>query len=224
MQLRTYTDFIDRADELGFMAFSNILPGFPSLAAETSGGAWHTGDPETDPWCWKDRAAEEKKLAFGCILGGHKGFVSARMYQAFLAACHPDESIEERRAYGLVSEATWRLWQLFQDKPVLDTGDVRREMGVSKKKGGSRVEAAMKELQQQFYITVAGNRRKLDKFGQPYGWPANIYEVVTNWVPEEWLNGAASLTKKEARELILDTGAAIGKDVDRRALSKILFP
>lgn len=38
--------------------------------------------------------AEEKGLAFGCILGGHKGFVSPRMYSIFYAAFHPKEPME----------------------------------------------------------------------------------------------------------------------------------
>lgn len=59
---------------------------------------WHTGDPDTDPWCWKDKVAEEKQIAFGCILGGYKGFVSARMYSVFYTAFHPKEHMEERRA------------------------------------------------------------------------------------------------------------------------------
>jgi hypothetical protein len=80
MILKIYEDFINRVNKLGFMAFSPILPGLPSLPEETEPGQWHTGDPETDPWRWKDRAAEEKKLAFGCVLGGHKGFISEKMY------------------------------------------------------------------------------------------------------------------------------------------------
>jgi len=74
--LATYQDFIHRVEELGFLPMSNILLGYPSLGAETPGHIWHTG-LETDPWQWKDRAAGEKQLAYGCILGGHKGFVSA---------------------------------------------------------------------------------------------------------------------------------------------------
>ncbi|WHH60030.1 hypothetical protein [Petroclostridium sp. X23] len=107
-QLLRYEDFIDRVDNLGFMSLSNILPGFPSLSEETAKKNWHTGDPDTDPWYWKDRAAEEKRLAFGCILGGHKGFVSASMYSLFYTAFHPKENMEERRAFGQVSEMVWQ--------------------------------------------------------------------------------------------------------------------
>jgi hypothetical protein len=38
--LRKYDDFLDRVDELGFMAFSRIVPGFPSLSEETPKEIW----------------------------------------------------------------------------------------------------------------------------------------------------------------------------------------
>ena len=57
--LNTYDDFVKRVDELGFMSFSNILPGWTSLSDETSRMQWHTSEHETDPWQWKDRAAKE---------------------------------------------------------------------------------------------------------------------------------------------------------------------
>lgn len=235
-QLTRYEDFLNRVDELGFMALSDISPGFPSVKEETQKGIWHTGDWDTDPWQWKDRAAEEKRLAFGCILGGHKGFVSARMYPLFYQAFHPREHMEERRAAGQVSQTVWELWQLFagcmgeqrampassQGKTLLSTADIRQEMGVTQKKGGSKVDNAVKELQQHYYITVAGNRRKTDKFGQPYGWPANVYDMVENWIPEEWMSTNPGLGCEEARERILETGIANNKDISRNDLAKTL--
>jgi hypothetical protein len=221
-QLKKYQDFLDRVDELGFMALSNILTGFPSVSEETPKEIWHTGNSDTDPWCWKDRAAEEKKLAFGCILGGHKGFVSARMYPTFYAAFHPEETMEERREAGIVNQMTWQLWKLFEVKTLLDTGNIRQEMGVSLKKGGSSLDTAIKELQRYFYITVAGNRRKIDKLGKPYGWPANAYDKVMNWVPAEWMHGQDEICREEAREEILKIGTAIGNNIEYKKLKKIL--
>ncbi|MCX7711633.1 MAG: hypothetical protein N2484_17465 [Clostridia bacterium] len=220
--LMKYEDFLDRVNELGYMAFSNMLPGFPSLEEETPKEIWHTGDPDTDPWRWKDRAAEEKKLAFGCILGGHKGFVAARMYSEFYAACHMKESLEEKWVSGRVKQTTWQLWKLFEEKTLLDTGDIRREMGVTPKKGGNRVDTAIKELQQYYCITVAGSRRKTDKYGRPYGWPINIYDKVENWAPAEWMKGVSELQPEEAKVRILEVGLAIGKNIDRNELAKKL--
>lgn len=222
VQLLRYKDFIDRVDELGFMALSNVLPGFPSLTNETPKENWHTGEPDTDPWCWKDKAAEEKQMAFGCILGGHKGFVSARMYYVFYAAFHPAEHMEERRASGQVNQTVWDLWQLFEEKTLLATSDIRQEMGVTLKKGGSKVDRAIQELQQYYYITVAGSRRKTDKYGQPYGWPANVYDKVENWVPTEWMKPAYGFSPEDARQRIIDMGLSISHNVNSKDLAKKL--
>jgi hypothetical protein len=222
MLLKRYGDFINRVDELGFMTLSNIIPSLPSLTEETPRENWHTSDAETDPWCWKDRAAEEKQLAFGCILGGHKGFVSSHMYSLFYTAFHPKEQMEERRADGEVSQSVWQLWKLFEERTILDTSDIRREFEVTKKKGGSKMDKAITELQQNYYITVSGNRRKLDKYGQPYGWPANVYEKVEAWVPSEWMKQNLGLNLEEAREKILENGISISKGINQIELAKIL--
>lgn len=71
-------------------------------------------------------------------------------------------------------------------------------------------------------IHGVGSRQKTDKYGQPYGWPANVYDKVENWVPEEWLKLNLGLSVEAARERILDKGIAIGKDINRTELVKML--
>ncbi|HEY5585300.1 MAG TPA: hypothetical protein VIK78_12540 [Ruminiclostridium sp.] len=220
--LETYSNFLKRVNDLGFMALSNILPGFPSLSEETSKELWHTGDYDTDPWRWKDRAAEEKQLAFGCILGGHKGFVSVKMYPYFYALFQPQLSMEERWEEGIVSPVTWKLWQLFEKMTLLDTSDIRREMGVTIKKGASKVENAIIELQKHYYITVAGSRRKLNKLGEPYGWAANVYDKVDNWALKEWIKNCEDIEQDDARQRIIETGISISKDVGEKQIVKFL--
>jgi hypothetical protein len=219
--LTTYQDFLHRVDELGFLPMSNILPGFPSLSAETPGNIWHTGF-ETDPWQWKDRAAVEKQLAYGCILGGHKGFVCARMYPAFYAAYHPSELMPERWAAGTVTQITWKLWQQFEEKSTIDTSQVRKLLGVSAKKGGSQVDAALKELQKDYYITVSGNMRKVSADGHLYGWPSNQYTRVVDWFPAPWIAGANEWERDEARAAIMDDMVVINKFLDRQAIARVL--
>lgn len=223
MILKSYQDFIDRVEEVGFLPFSSIVAGMTSLTAETEEVDWHTGDHDTDPWKWKDRAAEEKRLAFGCVLGGQKGFLSPIFYPIFYRACHPEESMEIRYHEGLVEMEVWKLWQIFQEKTLLNTSDIRREMGVTQKQGGSRIDRATIELQKYFYITVAGNRQKTDKFGKPYGWPANVYDRCLDWAPKEWMTDVMDISKEEAREQILEASERLGKNVDLVKLRRILF-
>ncbi|MHB1001975.1 MAG: AlkZ-related protein, partial [Armatimonadota bacterium] len=223
MILKTYKDFLERVDELGFMSLSRIMPGLPSVSEETLGTSWHTGDHDTDPWQWKDRAAEEKKLAYGCIIGGYKGFVSARMYPYFYAAYQPMESMDERWESGEVNQTTRELWKVFEAGKPLNTGDIRRAMGVTAKTGGSRVDRSIQELQHDYYITVSGNERKVNKHGEPYGWPACVYTRVIDWAPADWMSGVSSIDPEVAREMILSAGVASAKDVTREVLADLLW-
>jgi hypothetical protein len=216
-----YEDFIARVETLGFMTLSRLLPGLPSLGDETAQSLWHTG-LDSDPWRWKDRAAEEKRLAYGCILGGHKGFVTQRMYPIFYAAFHPPLlSMPERWTGGTLGQQTWRLWQLFEEKGRLNISQVRQAMGVNKQDAHA-VDTAIQQLQHEYYITVDGNERKVSARGEFYGWPVNRYCRVADWAPAGWLDSAADWSAEEARELILDEGVAMSDGVSRKDLAKKL--
>jgi hypothetical protein len=146
--------------------------------------------------------AEEKRLAYGCILGGHKGFVTRRMYPIFYM--------------------TWKVWGLFEENNRLNISQVRKTIGVSRKQGGSAVDAAIEQLQMEYYITVDGNDRKVSAKGEFYGWPVNRYCRVEDWAPAGWLEGAKDWSAAEARELILDDGVAMAEGVTRQELAKKL--
>ena len=219
--LTTYEDFLARVEALGFMALSQILPGLPSLGSETAESSWHTG-LNTDPWQWKDRAAEEKHLAYGCILGGHKGFVTQRMYPIFYAAFHPTLSMPERWASGVINQTTWQLWQFFEERSALTTSQARQALGAKRKQGASAVDAALQQLQLEYTITVDGNERKISAKGEFYGWPVNRYRRVEDWAPAGWLDGIQDWSTAGAREVILDDAIAMSEGVKRQALAKKL--
>jgi hypothetical protein len=222
MTLVTYDDFVDRVDELGFMAWSHNRPSCPISHVLPSFAEERDDQWTTDSWTWKDRAVEEKRLAYGYILGGHKGFVSARMYPLFCAAYQPEESIEERWASGQVSQTTWQLWQLFENKTLLNTLDIRHAMGVTRHNGAGRVEASIHQLEREYYLIVAGIRHKVSKAGQPFGWPTTVYETVASWVPTDWMSAIPSIHPEEARETILDHGMSIAKGCSRKELAEAL--
>jgi hypothetical protein len=222
-KLAQYGVFLERVNELGFMTLSRNAMGLPSLAEETPRTLWHTGNEDTDPWRWKIRAAAEKRLAYGCIVGGYKGFVSAQMYPLFYTACHPEQSMQDRWSDGQVNQTLWRLWQFFTEHPSLNTSTARRIMGVTRKSGAARVDAALEELQRGYYITVAGDERKVGADGQAYGWPVCIYCRVADWAPADWLAGAAGWRTEDARDAILDDAVKLNKLIQRDALAKMLF-
>ena len=213
--LTSYQDFVEQVNEMGFLPMSGLTPGLPSLGDLTPDGNWHTGDPDTDPWQWKDRAAREKKLAYGCILNGQKGFVSSQLYAAFYSAFHPPEPMPVRWAEGLVDRTTWSLWNLFEKQSVVNTFEAHR-MLAGNSSSSSRIDSRLQALQAAYYITGAGNARKVSRAGQGYGWPAMRYQRVLDWAPEGWLTDAPGMRVNEAWEIILDAGLAISAAADTR--------
>jgi hypothetical protein len=220
--LKTYAEFLEYAENAGVMAFSGgFLDGFPKLDALTAPGRWFTGYADTDPWQWRDRAAAEKRLAFGNILGGRKGFIARSIYPLFYSACRPDGSMAERWRWGHVKKLTYDVYRLFEENGGLDTGEIRRLMGVTKKDGASAVDAAVTKLQSEFYITVSGNRRKVSYGGAEYGWPANTYALADDWAAD-WLT-APLLPTDEARARILAHLAGLNGKIDLKQAEKLLF-
>ena len=53
---------------------------------------------------------EEKKLAFGDYFG-KKGLIAPSYFPIFYLVYHPMESIEERRAAGVIDNLTWDIWK-----------------------------------------------------------------------------------------------------------------
>jgi hypothetical protein len=219
--LRTYAEFLAFAEDTGVVIFADaFIEGLPNLYDLTR-GQWHTGDRETDPWQWRDRAAVDKRLAFGNILGGHKGFISPRLYPLFYSACRPDGSMAERWRWGHVRKTVYDVYRLFEEGVPLDTGEIRRKMNVRKSEGASSVDRAVVTLQREFYITVCGNRRKVSFDGQEYGWPANTYCLVDDWAAD-WLKEPL-LPTDEARGRILAHITALDQRIDTGKAEKLLF-
>ena len=226
--LKTYSDFLAYSEDSGAVVFAgDFTEGFPNLYDMTSPLQWHTGDPETDPWRWKDRAAAERRVAFGNILGGRKGFLSRALYPLFYSACRPDGSIEERYRAGYVKKLVLDVYRLFEDGAALDTGELRRLMNVRKSEGTGRsesvhsVDGAVVTLQREFYITVCGSRRKTRFDGVEYGWPANTYRLVDDWLAA-WLTEPL-LPTDEARARILAHITAKNGAIDGKKAGKLLF-
>ena len=61
---------------IGFLPlFSNSVPGF-SVEDHTRASAWWTGDPETDPWVWRQILAKDENTAYGKFFDKKAGFTS----------------------------------------------------------------------------------------------------------------------------------------------------
>ncbi|MDL2233402.1 hypothetical protein LJC63_07465 [Ruminococcaceae bacterium OttesenSCG-928-L11] len=222
-KLGTYAEFVDYVTAAGVVAMTKeLVAGFPTLKSLTTEEQWHTDTPETDPWQWKNRAAVEKKLAFGCLLNGQKGFIARDLYSSFYVARRPRYTLRERFEEGTLGRLPLDMYELFQPGVELGTFEIRQRLNVSAKNGGAKADAAIVQLQKEFYITVCGTKRKRNKNGEEYGWGANSYCRVEDWNPE-WLTGAEEMEREEAVETILSRCGSWNRGLDLQKLEKALF-
>ncbi|MCC8103153.1 MAG: hypothetical protein LIP11_13180, partial [Clostridiales bacterium] len=63
MRIRSWRDLISWINEIGFLPlFKNEIEGF-SVEEHTSNLFWWTGDPEQDPWEWRELIARSHEVA-----------------------------------------------------------------------------------------------------------------------------------------------------------------
>jgi len=209
MQPLKYDEFIIQATQRGFV--SKHIANFPP-----TNNYWWSGDPEADPTLWAMRASQEKKLVYGAFFKGQKGYISPEWYSIYYHAFHPTRTVEERYEAGLLKTEEWRVWQLLKSEArPLGTHEIRRQLGVSPKKGAAAVDAAITSLQMTCDIIITGEVDMLDKNGKPYN-KAVAYTLRPLWLPDSRLHGDKCVSRAEAQEMIYKqvNGVSDHKDME----------
>ena len=82
-RIRTPEELINYINQVGFLPlFANEVPGF-SAEEHVSPLFWWTGDPEQDPWLWREIIARSGKVAYGKFFNRKTGFISKEWLPAF---------------------------------------------------------------------------------------------------------------------------------------------
>ncbi len=76
LRIRTWQELINYINEVGFLPlFKNEVEGF-SAEEHTSDLFWWSGDPEQDPWYWREIIARSRQVAYGKFFNKKAGFIS----------------------------------------------------------------------------------------------------------------------------------------------------
>jgi hypothetical protein len=215
---KTYREFTEAVDDLGFMPLSSNAISFPSLEGMTTKEMWHTGQ-DTDPWRWKTRIVEEKRAAYAKLFGGKPGFISLPWYPVFLAARRGGEDFESMYRQGLLSHEASRIYALFDENPVLATHEIKGMAGMGRE-AKSDYEHAMVELQMGMFITITGMTQMVSKTGEPHSWPATSYTTVENSATQEMIRESLRVDPDEALENIVERVLDILPNADLKKVQK----
>ncbi len=174
LRVRTWRELISYVNEVGFLPlFGAEIPGF-SAEEHVSPDFWWTGDPEQDPWEWREIIARSGEVAYGKFFGQKTGFVSLEWFPV-LANCRRDGyDFDARWDDELAPIRHKKIMDCFEEQEEWIGMDLKRRAGFGK--GGEKNFPGMiAALQMETYLVVKDFRRKVNKKGGEYGMPVCVY-------------------------------------------------
>ena len=172
--LHTVRDAINYINETGFLPlFKNDIPGF-SLEERTVPDYWWCGDPEVDPWEWRELIARSAEVAYGKFFDKKAGFISKKWLPYFA----------NHRRDGYDFDALWddekasrrqkKIMDVLELEQEIYSNELKARAGFGK--GGEKgFDGTITDLQMKTYLCVRDFRQRRNKKGELYGWPIAVY-------------------------------------------------
>lgn len=201
-RIRSWQELIQWINEIGFLPlFKNEISGF-SVEEHTSDLYWWSGDPEQDPWEWRQLIARSGQVAYGKFFCKKAGFVSKAWFPHFANWRRDGYDFDSRWDEGLASLRQKRIMDQFAVKGELYAFELKRLAGFGKE-GEKNFEGTITDLQMGGYLLIRDFRQRLNKKGQPYGWPISVYAAPEMLWGYEHISSAYSIEPAQSRELIV---------------------
>lgn len=199
--IHSWQELVDWIEEVGFLPlFQNKLHGF-SVEEHTSSHDWWSGDPERDPWQWRQCIARSGRVAYGKFFGKKAGFISKAWFPHFANWRRDGYDFDSRWDEELASLRQKRVMDQFQNGDELFSYELKRRAGFGKT-GEKNFEGIVTELQMEGYLLIRDFRQRLNKSGLPYGWPVSVYATPEALWGYEHISSAYSVAPEQSRALV----------------------
>ena len=172
--IHSWQELVDWIDEVGFLPlFRNGIDGF-SAEERTCPQGWWSGDAARDPWEWRQTIARSGRVAYGKFFGKKAGFISKAWFPDFANWRRDGYDFDSRWDDGLATARQKKIMDRFTQTDALLSYELKEQAGFGK--GGEKnFEGTVTDLQMGSYLVIRDFRQKLNKKGQPYGWPRAEY-------------------------------------------------
>lgn len=201
-RIRSWEELVCWIDEVGFLPlFKNETEGF-SAEEHTSDLYWWSGDAGQDPWEWRQLIARSGRVAYGKFFGRKAGFISKAWFPRFANWRRDGYDFDSLWEEGLASVRQKHIMDQFSRKDELYSFELKRLSGFGRE-GDKNFEGTVTDLQMSGYLLIRDFRKRLNKRGQPYGWPISVYAVPESLWGYEHIASAYSEEPRRSRELIL---------------------
>lgn len=201
-RIKTVEELKAYINKTGFLPFfKGGIEGF-SLEEMTASDAWWSGNPEEDPWEWREIIAEEGEIAYGKLFCNRAGFISKEWFPIFAAYRRDGYDFDSRYEDGLASIRQKKLIDVLSLYDKLPSYELKKLAGFDRN-GEKNFEGTITSLQMQTYVLICSFRRKRNKKNQEYGWTVADYTLSENVFGRDYVRSAYHLPAKEAKEKII---------------------
>jgi hypothetical protein len=202
-EIETREQLCGLIEEIGFLTlFENNIPGM-SVMDITKRKYWFEGDPENDPWEWREQIAAEGRIAYGKFFNNKMGFISKDMFPSFANFRRDGYDFDSFYEEGLAPRKSSLVMKLFEDGQILPSYDIRRLAGFGKN-GEKGFEGALALLQMRTYLTVRGFARKRNKAGEEYGWATALYSAAEELFGFDYVRSEYRSDPEKSKEKIIN--------------------
>jgi hypothetical protein len=164
--------------------------------------AWHTDDPETDPWEWRMRVLDERSdIAYAKVFFKKSGFITREWYPYFLAVRRSGLSFDEAYDNGKISHFAKRIYDVVIENGALPTHTIKQEAGFGKE-DKSGFDRALTELQMKMYLTMCGRQQKTSSLGTNIAWASTVMTTTESFFGDAVFDEASNITEGEAVEIL----------------------
>ncbi len=219
--LRSADALLDRIGELGFLPlFAGEARGC-SVEEMTSARGWWTGDPDRDPWLWREILSASGKVAYGKFFAGRAGFIALEWMPFFVNYRRDGYDFDALWDDGKAGWRQKKIMDLFETGEERFSFEVRRDAGFGK--GGEKnFEATVGSLQHDLYLVVRDFRQRRNRHGAPYGWPIAVYATPESVWGYDEIHAAFGETPGECGEKILNQARKAFPQAEAGALVRLL--
>ncbi|MDO4620091.1 MAG: hypothetical protein Q4B09_05645 [Lachnospiraceae bacterium] len=220
-RIRSWKELISYVNEVGFLPlFANDVPGF-SAEEHISPLFWWTGDPEQDPWEWREIIARSGEIVYGKFIGQKAVFISKEWFPVFANYRRDGYDFDARWDDELAELRQKKIMDRFDEKNEWIGADLKKEAGFGKN-GEKNFSGVLSELQMQTYLVIKEFRRKVNKRGAEYGMPVCVYARPEELWGREMVTSAYKEDPKQSAERIREHLRTLWPEMTEKQLKKIL--
>lgn len=228
--IKGYEDFLRVLRQAGFSMgggnsegiFSVVPWGWEQTPPYETKVAWHTGDPETDPWEWRMRVLDEATdIGYGKYFFKKSGYITREWMPYFLAVRRGSSAVDTLYEEGALSREAKALYDLIEREGPLPLHALKA-LGGFDSTNKSRFDSALTALQMGLMITMCGRQQKLSQSGEAYGWSSTVFCTTEAFWPEAVFQEAQGLEAQAAYEAIKGQILKLNPDASSKKIDKFI--